>query len=51
MFYVVKNETEILSTFKTMLDARVFIETHYDFTDLGNYTYVVGNDVLEIYSE
>ena len=51
MFYVVKNENEIVAAFQTMIDARAFIENKTNFTDLGDYAYVIGTDLYEIMIE
>lgn len=53
MFYVIKNENEIIASFSSIIDARIYIEfTYPNFTDIGNYTYVISTgDILEIYSK
>lgn len=44
MFCVVKNNSEIIAYFPNILDARNYIETCFsDWTDLGDYFYVVDN--------
>ena len=48
MFYVMKNEIEMVKEFRSLIDARLFIESFPNFTDMGDYGYIVGEDVYEI---